>query len=141
MEPEFDTAVFDADAADICAKLLNKDENKRIGTQNGCQDLMAHPWFKGMNWDAIINNTETPPFLPAREVNAASQSVIGEFEEDKVFRSTVLNESDLKIYNDWDWTNPGAYGSEIVEFLAYERKLGRPLLPMGVGDGCCCTLS
>lgn len=141
MEPEFDSNLFDVHAADLCKQLLNKDETTRVGTANGCRDIMEHPWFSEMDWEVIISNQQQPPFLPAREVNAAAQSVIGEFEEDKKFRSIVLEEKDLQVYKEWDWTNPAAYCAEIVEFLAYERRLGRPLLPMGMGDGCCCAIS
>mmetsp|Transcript_3693 Transcript_3693/g.5700 ORF Transcript_3693/g.5700 Transcript_3693/m.5700 type:complete len:753 (-) Transcript_3693:431-2689(-) len=141
MEPEFDSTFFDTHAADLCKQLLNKDEKKRIGAENGCRDIMEHPWFSEMDWELIMSNQQQPPFLPAREVNAAAQSVIGEFEEDKKFRSIVLEEKDLQVYREWDWTNPAAYYEEIVEFLAYERKLGRPLLPVGMGDGCCCAIS
>jgi len=141
MEPEFDSTLFDTYAADLCKQLLNKDEKTRIGTANGCRDIMEHRWFSEMDWELIISNQQQPPFLPAREVNAAAQSVIGEFEEDKKFRSIVLEEKDLQVYKEWDWTNPTAYCEEIVEFLAYERKLGRPLLPVGMGDGCCCAIS
>jgi beta-adrenergic-receptor kinase len=139
MEPEFKPEKYEADAADICRRLLDKNEKTRIGV-NGCEEIMSHPWFKTMNWEAIISDRKRPPFIPAKDVNAASQSEIGNFAEDKQFAETTITESDDLNYKDWDWTNPRAFAAEVIEFMIYERETGEPLVPIAQSGGCCCTM-
>lgn len=141
MEPEFDPASFDADAADLCKKLLAKDEKQRLG-YNGCKDIMDHPWYKEINWEMIISDRQDPPYVPPKDVNAASQSDIGQFSEDKVFKKTVLEEKDHDVYKTWNWTNPKSFQTEVIEFLMEEKRVGRPLTPpKSSGGGACCQIS
>uniref|UniRef100_A0A7S2YEW8 G protein-coupled receptor kinase n=1 Tax=Entomoneis paludosa TaxID=265537 RepID=A0A7S2YEW8_9STRA len=139
MEPEFPKEFFEPDAKDLCMRLLEKDENVRLGT-GGCEEIMAHPYFKNVNWEAIISDRKRPPFVPAKDVNAASQSEIGNFVEDKTYQETVLDERDEAFYRNWAWTNPRAYATEVIEFLIYERETGEPLLPIAQNAGCCCVV-
>jgi len=139
MNPEFPEELFDPDAADLCLRLLDKNEKIRLGSQ-GCEQIMAHPWFKSCNWEAIISDKKSPPWVPPKDVNAASQSEIGTFEEDKKLKECVINEKDERYYEDWDWTNPHAYAAEVIEFLIYERETGKPLLPLDDHNNCCCSV-
>lgn len=140
MEPTFDHEKFDSDAADLCRKLLDKNERTRIGT-NGCEEIMAHPWFKEVIWEMIITDRKKPPFLPPKDVNAASQSEIGQFAEDKAYQETFIEEKDEDFYKSWDWTNPRAFAAEVIEFLIYERETGEPLVPVTQHATCCCVIS
>ena len=72
-------------------------------------------------------------------MNAASQSEIGTFAEDKAFHDTVLTEKDEALYDQWNFTNPKAFAEEVIEFLIYERETGKPLLPIP-NPKCCCTI-
>ena len=139
MHPEFPESLFDSDAADLCNRLLEKNEKVRLGT-NGCEEIMAHPWFKNSNWESIVADKKRPPYVPPKDVNAASQSEIGTFTEDKKYQECVMEEKDERVYSDWDWTNPHAYAAEVIEFLIYERETGQPLLPIPQNGNCCCAV-
>ena len=139
MEPDFPKEYFEPDAKDLCMRLLEKDEHKRLGT-GGCEEIMAHPYFRNVNWESIISDRKRPPYVPAKDVNAASQAEIGNFVEDKTYQETVLTEQDETYYRNWDWTNPRAYATEVIEFLIYERETGEPLLPVQQNAGCCCVV-
>jgi hypothetical protein len=139
MTPLFDSKTFSDDAADICRRLLDKNEKTRLGV-NGCKEIMSHPWFRQVKWEAIISDRQRPPFIPPKDVNAASQSEIGTFAEDKTFHETVLDEKDDAVYKNWDFTNTKAFEAEVLEFLIYERETGEPLLPITVNTSCCCTV-
>jgi CRP-like cAMP-binding protein len=55
---------FSKPLADIIKKLL-VEQNKRLGrTQGGCDAIMAHPWFSGFDWDALLNRTMAVPSKP-----------------------------------------------------------------------------
>jgi serine/threonine protein kinase len=139
MNPEFPPEMYEPDAADLCRRLLDKNEKTRLG-YGGCQEIMAHPWFKNVNWDKIISDRKRPPFIPARDINAASREEISTFPEDKAYQETVITEDDEKAYRIWDWTNPGAFAAEVIEVLIYERETGEPLLPIAQHPSCCCAI-
>jgi serine/threonine protein kinase len=145
MDPEFPPDKFDTDAADLCRKLSDKNEKTRLGYR-GCQDIMSHPWFTNgfkkfeWEWEQILSDKVPPPFVPAKDVNAMSQSEIGTFAEDKAYQETVITSKDEEVYKDWDWTNPRAFAAEVIEFLVYERKTGEPLLPLAQNGSCCCDI-
>jgi hypothetical protein len=139
MHPEFPESLFEPDAADLCRGLLDKNENNRLGA-NGCEEIMAHPWFRNLNWEYIISDKKRPPYVPPKDVNAAPQSEIGTFAEDKKYQECVIDENDERVYVDWDWTNPHAYAAEVIEFLIYERETGEPLLPIAQNTTCCCSI-
>mmetsp|Transcript_28016 Transcript_28016/g.44065 ORF Transcript_28016/g.44065 Transcript_28016/m.44065 type:complete len:685 (+) Transcript_28016:193-2247(+) len=139
MTPQFDSSIFSKDAADICLRLLDKTPKTRLGA-NGCKEIMSHPWFGDVKWESIISDRERPPFIPPKDVNAAAQSEIGTFAEDKTFHETVLDEKDEAVYKNWDFTSTKAFEAEVLEFLIYERETGEPLLPITVNTSCCCTV-
>mmetsp|Transcript_565 Transcript_565/g.909 ORF Transcript_565/g.909 Transcript_565/m.909 type:complete len:684 (-) Transcript_565:105-2156(-) len=139
MTPQFDSKTFNEDAADICLRLLDKNAKTRLGA-NGCKEIMSHPWFHEVKWESIISDRQRPPFIPPKDVNAAAQSEIGTFAEDRTFHETVLDEKDEAVYKNWDFTSAKAFEAEVLEFLIYERETGEPLLPITVNTSCCCTV-
>lgn len=57
------------DVKRVCADIqfIERDPNKRLGYRQGdggLADIKAHPWFKGIDWDAIYNKQVVPPFEP-----------------------------------------------------------------------------
>mmetsp|Transcript_67764 Transcript_67764/g.211989 ORF Transcript_67764/g.211989 Transcript_67764/m.211989 type:complete len:389 (+) Transcript_67764:161-1327(+) len=57
---------FDVKAKDLIKRLLTNECGKRIGClKSGAEDLKKHKWFKGMDWDLLLNRTITPPFVPS----------------------------------------------------------------------------
>lgn len=46
---------------------LERDPNRRLGYRQGgggFEDIKAHPWFAGIDWDALYNKQVVPPFEP-----------------------------------------------------------------------------
>jgi len=53
-EPKLDFPFLSEEARDICAKLLDKNPLTRLGSsESDAQEIMAHPWFATINWNAI----------------------------------------------------------------------------------------
>jgi RAC serine/threonine-protein kinase len=43
-----------------------KDERKRLGSGlGGVKEVMAHPWFASIDWDALVHKRIKPPFKPS----------------------------------------------------------------------------
>jgi serine/threonine protein kinase len=66
-EPKFPEKPKASDEAkDIILKLLIKDPSKRLGSK-GDQEIKAHPWFKGFDFDALKAKKLPTPFKPKVE--------------------------------------------------------------------------
>lgn len=55
------------EAKDLLSKILVKDPAKRLGGgELDAEEIKEHPWFgsKFLDWDAIVNKTEKPPYIP-----------------------------------------------------------------------------
>jgi serine/threonine protein kinase len=48
-------------ASDLIGKLLAKKPRKRLSS---AKEIMKHPFFKNINWDAMIKREVQPPFVP-----------------------------------------------------------------------------
>mmetsp|Transcript_1378 Transcript_1378/g.1868 ORF Transcript_1378/g.1868 Transcript_1378/m.1868 type:complete len:627 (-) Transcript_1378:303-2183(-) len=135
MDPDFSDSRFDNVSKDFCGRLLHKNPDERLGT-NGPEEIMAHEWFASTDWDAIKANTVRPPLKPRRDINAASQSEIGHFTEDRRTRKVELTQDDHNIYKGWEFTCPNSFQEEIVEFMKYEAEQG-PIVPDRQESACC----
>lgn len=49
---------------DIITKLLNKDVETRLGSQNDADEIVNHPWFSDIDWDKIMKKELPSPFQP-----------------------------------------------------------------------------
>ncbi|KAI9323113.1 hypothetical protein BX666DRAFT_2021869 [Dichotomocladium elegans] len=56
-----DVVDISPEARDFMEKLMTLDVDKRLGA-NGAEEVKAHPFFKGINWDTLL--TESPAFVP-----------------------------------------------------------------------------
>jgi len=56
---------FDAAAKDLIRKLLTADRTRRLGNlKNGVEDIKKHKWFKGVEWEPLIEKTQPAPIVP-----------------------------------------------------------------------------
>jgi serine/threonine protein kinase len=52
---------------DFIKKLLNVDEKKRLGSgPNGVKEIKQHPFFNGIDWEALELKHLIPPYIPDR---------------------------------------------------------------------------
>ena len=50
-------------AKDLVEKLLHRTPELRLGsTQGGTKTLQEHPWFEGMDWDALLSKAIEAPY-------------------------------------------------------------------------------
>ncbi|XP_013200375.1 cAMP-dependent protein kinase catalytic subunit alpha [Amyelois transitella] len=56
---------FNGDLRDLIRNVLQVDITKRFGVmKDGVMDYKNHKWFKGIEWEAILNCRVQPPFVP-----------------------------------------------------------------------------
>ena len=64
-ELKFSTRVsISDDAKDLITKLLDKNPSKRFGKNSGFKEIKEHPFFKGIDFDEILNKKIKAPFIP-----------------------------------------------------------------------------
>ena len=50
---------------DLLSKLIERDPIKRLGSSaSDGHDVMAHPWFAGLDWKKLLRRELPPPFVP-----------------------------------------------------------------------------
>ncbi len=52
-------------AKDLINKLLNKNKKKRLGAQGDINEILAHPFFAGIDLDKLLKRELVPPYMPA----------------------------------------------------------------------------
>ena len=60
------------EVVDLLQKLFVKEPDERLGSgPDGVENIKAHPFFSGVDWNAILNKKIKPPFMPREgcEVN------------------------------------------------------------------------
>jgi len=124
-----------AEAQDLIAGLLIRDPVHRLGS-SGASVVKRHPWFRGMDWGALQFGQVKPPFKPEPTINAAPQSVIGEFDDAALGPASSIDQS---IYDTWNATMPEAFQLEMAEFLLWKDHFGEPIIEAGFAS-CCCVL-
>jgi serine/threonine protein kinase len=49
----------------LLQSLLHKNPARRLGaSQDDAEDVKKHPYFTGVDWDALLLKECTPPFVP-----------------------------------------------------------------------------
>lgn len=57
-------------AKDFLQRLMNRDPTQRLGAKEGTKELKRHPFFAGINWKNLLN--ETVPWLPQGKDDAVT---------------------------------------------------------------------
>jgi serine/threonine protein kinase len=55
---------FSPEAKSLLSQLLERNPTKRLGNNNDAHDIMAHPFFRDINWDDLRKKLIKPPYKP-----------------------------------------------------------------------------
>lgn len=78
-------------------QLLNRNPKHRLGAKRDAQELKAHPFFNGIDWDALARKEITPPFKPIVESDESVNNFDPEFTSadiSNMSRGDALDEDD-----------------------------------------------
>ena len=56
---------YSDEVQDIISKLLNKEKDNRLGSEEGMKEVLAHKWFKDIDVEKVKDKTIKPPFVPS----------------------------------------------------------------------------
>lgn len=83
------------EAVSVMQMLLVKDPRRRLGSsRRDAQDIKSHPYFRGINWEDVVNKKITPPCKP----RILHQKDVSNFDEEFTRELPVLTplQNDLK---------------------------------------------
>ena len=81
-----DEPKLSAVSKDILKKLIC-DSDTRLG-RNGCDEIKAHPFFNGMDWDKLRDLT--PPYIPEVKSEISNEN-FDAFDEEDPFHKPIDN--------------------------------------------------
>lgn len=95
------------DGEKIIIHLLNKDPARRLGSGPGdAADVKAHPYFRGVNWEDIMQKRIPPPFVPKikhqKDVSNFDKEFTRELPVLTPMQSTLL-EADQEEFRDFSY--------------------------------------
>ena len=70
---------YPPEAADFINKCILKAQTERLST---LAEVKAHPWFNGFDWDACVNQTMKPLYVPANDIDKNVDKTNAEIEFD-----------------------------------------------------------
>ncbi|KAL5978136.1 hypothetical protein ACLOJK_029253 [Asimina triloba] len=94
-----------SDLTDLISGLLEKDPRRRLGSEAGAAEVKAHPFFRGLRWELLME-VSRPPFVPDDEDGGAMTGLkaqsVGEYLE-KLKREACSRSTSLSSMLSSDW--------------------------------------
>lgn len=92
---------IDLVAKDLIRKLLAYDRTKRLGTmKNGAEDIKRHKWFKGIDWESVIQKKLVPPIVPKTSHEGDTKN-FDKYDEDGWKDVPVVSTKNLQPFEDF----------------------------------------
>lgn len=122
-----------ADLQEVVKALCTIDQTKRLGSNGGLEEVKKHPYFAGLNWDALYAGTLPVPIEPnPNDINAPSKSEIAAFKKPK---DVDWTDDDQKDFASWDFMNKEMWADEAMFRIRKYKDLS------GGGGGGCCVIA
>ncbi|MBN3307925.1 PKN2 kinase, partial [Amia calva] len=91
------------EATSIITGLLEKDPEWRLGAgERGVEDVKAHPFFRSVDWPALLDKRVTPPFIPTiseREALCSSAAPVFTLPH----KRRALTEEEQELFKDFEF--------------------------------------
>jgi len=89
-----------------------------LGSINGASDILAHPWFKDMDVEALLSYSVEPPFIPEKNENGDYKEYFNVKEGKKAMEDSIIPQENLRaIKKNKDLFKGFSSGSVWKEFI------------------------
>ncbi|KAJ1919306.1 Serine/threonine kinase [Mycoemilia scoparia] len=99
-------------SVEICQELLQRIPQKRLGAgPEDAEEIKRHPFFRGTNWDDILNKRVPPPFIPVIKSRTDTSNFDAEFTSEPprlTPSNSVLDLHDQNQFSGFDYVSPWA---------------------------------
>jgi len=82
---------------DLIIKLLDRNQNTRFGAKLGFNEIKSHPFFKGVDFDLLINKKLPAPFIPIIQSKFDVQNFDKEFTEENPDDKSAIPSKNMEI--------------------------------------------
>ena len=84
---------FSEGATDLLQSLLTRDPNKRLGNKDDAEEIMMHPFFEDLDWNAIKKREHKMPFKPKVKHSEDTSAIDKLFTKETVKETPVLDDA------------------------------------------------
>ncbi|KAH9285207.1 Serine/threonine-protein kinase N2 [Echinococcus granulosus] len=100
-------------AASIISQFMTKDPSRRLGVSAaGISDIKRHPFFSGLDFDALLANRVKPPFIPRlvgiEDVFNFDRHCTSELPRLTPAERSISPRDNRRYFADFDYTNDGS---------------------------------
>ena len=81
------------DAKDLMTRLLDKNIENRLCVHEGLEELKKHPFFKSIDFDAILRKEIEAPYVPRVKNSTDVENFDKLFTDEKLDMSTILTKN------------------------------------------------
>lgn len=82
-------------AKDLIKRLLDKNKKKRIGAAGDISEILAHPFFQGIDIEKLQRKELEPPYKP--EINDDLKYFDAKLTAREDFAESIIEESHLRL--------------------------------------------
>lgn len=86
-------------------KLLDKNQESRLGTAEGAAELKAHPWFATIDFEQLSEKKITPPYVPVLESDGDLKHFSREFTGKSLSPADGKSLGEVRDYEGWDYAD------------------------------------
>lgn len=92
-------------AHDIIKKLIVVNPNERLGSKSlgGVVGIKSHPWFRNIDWDALLEKKLKAPMTPARFTSGSAVSELEKRSEVSQKKEHEVNVFPDEKWVEWSW--------------------------------------
>ena len=84
---------FSESATSLLQNLLHRDPTKRIGANNDAEEIMGHPFFDDLDWEAIKRREHKSVFKPKVKHSEDTSAIDKLFTKETVKETPVLDDA------------------------------------------------
>ena len=64
---------FSDELEDLLQRLTHKLPEKRLGKKDGAREIKNHPFFRNVDWKAVIDKRTKPPIVPSKRAQGMAK--------------------------------------------------------------------
>ena len=100
----FPKDTLSTEAKNFVKGLLNRNPKHRLGAEGDARELMQHPFFAGVEWDALLQKQIPPPFKPRlkNESDTSNFDPVGVF---RLMSAALMTFRNLPMFRQITFTN------------------------------------
>jgi len=89
------------EAKDFITRCLKKNPEERLGYKEDLKEIMEHPWFSDVDWDALLKKQIQAPFKPTFASDFSTEYFDDEFTSEEAINS-ITSTVDPEVLQEFD---------------------------------------